>query len=143
DRVMQRFDRDTPALVRLRPKASDLVADRTHVRARLIDSHARQNAPDHLQVMLSPLLRTPAGNQGRPEVGGKENLKCRWDDADDREWLAIERDRSTDNSVVSAEAGPPDPLADHNDIRIASHCLRIERGTRDRLHSQHLEEARR
>jgi hypothetical protein len=70
--LVERFDRDAPALVRLRSDARDAAGDRRHIRTRLVDGHRGAQPADDLQVMHLTLFGGSLWPEQHPEIAREQ-----------------------------------------------------------------------
>jgi hypothetical protein len=123
-RVHVANDRDAPAFVRVGKILRDAAADRVHFRARLLHRYARLEPCVDLQpVEVARPFRRGEGKRPphlieRPIEHGPFRQHT-----NDRERLAVERDRSADDSGVAAELRRPQPVADDDDVLFAWQIL--------------------
>src|SRR5207244_2357944 len=89
------------------------------VLARVLERRAGLQPRHHLEVAVGPRARVLERRLRDPQLGLFRKLKLRRHDADDRVWVAVDRDRAADDRRIGGVAALPDAVAQEHYARSA------------------------
>src|SRR5262245_44067403 len=120
---MQRDQLSPPLTVRFRILLRQSRVDDFHLRASLVETHARLQLTYHLEKIVSPSHYTRIHRQRNPKVRAARKPEIRRRNSHNRMILPIKRDRPSHHIRIGAESPPPEVMAQNGHPRGAGTVL--------------------